>query len=801
MAFLKNPGVLGINARNLLFVRPYNKGKALKLADSKLITKSFLSARGIPVPRLYATIRSRGDLEKFDFSSLPNSFVLKPNQGSGGEGILLIWDQRDGQYILSDGRLLSQEALEEHIADTLDGRFSISGVADAAFFEQLLICDDRLAQFTYKGLPDIRVVVYNLVPVMAMLRLPTKKSKGKANLHQGAIGVGIDIAKGQATHVVQGSQIIDEIPDAGSIRGLKIPFWDTILMIASKVQLETNLGYLAADIAIDNTSGPVLLEINARAGLAVQIANLAPLRKRLERIQGIKVTTPEKGVRLAKDLFGNVFEKEIKHISGKEVVGIVEPIKVVVGSKPYRAMARLNPDVEKTQFDAQFAKRIGLFDSFEKSPSSFKLKFILAGRRVQTVASLMPLETTNHQIVIGRRDLNDFLIDPTKSDVESKGIEALPSIEKKNVSSDSIPARHFREVDSLLAEIDEKIKLLYHLRPINLIMERRRFFSDQIDNPHFVYPSLQFEPYELKDRLNGLHLDDSVLGRLFQRKRLEILRKIDLLEHRGTAFFYDKSVELFGVVTHAVLNAAEQRLKEKPPHFLEDPPVITSEMALKRFQRFFYHHGLKHWKAQFKKNIVSDCVAGKRGAFFIRKDVKFSETRFKMVLAHEVQTHIFTAENGSHQPYKIFQRGTGGYLATQEGLAIYNQEKVVSHLTPKHFWNPSLVVLIHVAQKSSFRDVYEKAISMGFSQEKAFQFALKVKRGFEDTSASGAFTKDLVYFVGRQMIEDFVKKGGDLKRLYIGKIDLASLEEIESLTTLVTPKYVPDFLSMDNLDS
>ena len=166
-----------------------------------------------------------------------------------------------------------------------------------------------------------------------MLRLPTKESEGKANLHMGAVGVGIDIAKGQATYCTYKNKIIEELPEGlGKIRGLKIPYWDEILNISSRVQLITNLGYMAIDICIDKNSGPVLLEINARAGLGVQIANLAPLRKRLERIEGVKVTTPAKGVRIAKDMFGNIVEKEIEHLSGKQIIGTEE--NAGVGHQP-----------------------------------------------------------------------------------------------------------------------------------------------------------------------------------------------------------------------------------------------------------------------------------------------------------------------------------------------------------------------------------------------------------------------------------------------------------------------------------
>jgi len=794
MALFSNHGILGINARNLLYIRPFNRRKAVKMADSKLKTKNFLSARGIPVPRLYGTIRSLEELEKFDFSSLPNNFVLKPNRGAGGEGILPIWDRREGQYVLSDGRLMSQRELEEHIRDVLDGRFSISGIADTAFFEQLLVCDERLAKFAYKGLPDLRIVVHNLVPVMAMLRLPTKRSHGKGNLHQGAIGVGIDIAKGECTHAVEGVQIIDEIPGVGPIRGFKIPYWDDILMVASKIQVETNLGYLAVDISIDQNTGPVLLEINARAGLGLQIANLSPLRRRLEQIQGVKVPNPEKGVRVAKDMFGHVVEREIKSMTGKEVIGTLEPAKLLVGSQPFRVLARVNASIEKSQIDQQFAEDVG-FVKAQTEGADHKAKFILAGKRVQTIMSLTDLSTKDYKMVIGRRDLAGFLLDPSKKpEDEISGIEALPT-EVEKVSPNTLavtkPAqKNYRLVDEAIVEIDQQIKLLYHLKPLNLESEREAFLAGDIENPQFIYPELKFDPYKLRERLDKLEMDDSILGRLFQRKRQEILQKIDLLEHRGTSHFYGRSSLLFGEVTQDLLALAQTRLSERPSSFPQEKGVINADQAQRVFEKFFKAAGLLNWRVKQKKEMVSDCVAGKKNTFFIREDVQFTPTRLAMVIAHEIETHIFTAENGKLQPYLLFQRGTGGYLTTQEGLAIYMQEKAVEHETPKHFWNAALVVLIHKAQTGSFRDVYELACEMGY-KEKAFQFALKSKRGLEDTSQLGAFTKDLIYFRGRQMIKDFVADGGDLSRLYIGKIDLPSLVEIEQLPFLVSPTCLP----------
>ena len=203
----KKTGILGINARNLLYLRPYNQEKEIELADDKLKTKAFLSARGISVPKLLGVINNVYELHKFNFDKLGNEYVLKPNLGFGGEGIIPILRKENDNFISSKNQIYSINYLKNHIIDILIGNFSLGHQVDKAFFEKLIISDEIIGRYAYQGLPDIRVIVHNLVPVMAMLRLPTKESNGKANLHQGAIGAGIDLAKGEITHLYHNNEI------------------------------------------------------------------------------------------------------------------------------------------------------------------------------------------------------------------------------------------------------------------------------------------------------------------------------------------------------------------------------------------------------------------------------------------------------------------------------------------------------------------------------------------------------------------------------------------------------------------
>ncbi len=783
-------GILGINARNLLYIRPYNKKKAVKLADSKLKTKHFLSARGVPVPKLHGVIRNREELEKFDFNSLPASFVLKPNFGYGGEGIIPVVGREGDDFISASGKKIPLDVFIEHIGDTLDGRYSLTGSSDIAFFEQLIICDDRVGQFAYKGLPDIRVVVHNLIPVMAMLRLPTVASDGKANLHLGAIAAGIDIAKGVATHVVENKKIVE---GPKGLRGLEIPYWDEILLICSKVQLITNIGYLACDIALDKTNGPVLLEVNARAGLGVQIANLAPLRKRLERIQGVKVTTPEKGVRIAQDMFGNKVEKDIQNISGKAVVGEKEMVDVIGKKGPIKVLASVNPVVEGSVIDSNLAETIGLV-SDEKSAegSKIKLKFTMSDIRVQTIAGLEDLSLKDFKLVIGKRDLLNFLVDPSRTYKEKGKIPEFKGVSLDDMDSSS--KVNYAAVDNALSDIDRQIKLLYHLRPVNLEDERLNFFRRKKSNPQFVYPDLKFDPFRLREKLKKIECDDSPLGQVFEAKRQEILRKLSLVEHIGTDAFTDKSFDLFSRPDGEILKAARDYLAGKPHSFPYEDLNIGHEEAADRFEKVFKDYGLSNWKVKIKESMVSDCMAGKKGALFVRKGAMFSETRIKMLIAHEIETHILTAENGATQPYKIFNRGLAGYLETQEGLAVRNQMLVTDHDVEKNYWAALSVLAVDAAHDKSFREVSEMVKDLGFSEGRAFQVALKVKRGLEDTSFKGAFTKDFVYFKGFHDIKKFESEGGDVKDLYTGKFHLRDLDLVKEVPNLAPAKLIPKWL-------
>ncbi|MHC1716675.1 MAG: sugar-transfer associated ATP-grasp domain-containing protein [Candidatus Dojkabacteria bacterium] len=383
--------ILGLNRRNQEYVRPYNSPSAKAIADNKILTKKVLTAAGINTPSVYKLIKNLKQLKFLDWDSLPKSFVIKPNQGTGGNGIIVFYGKKKGEnsWIRPNGSTMTQKDITLHIENILDGRFSMGDRSDIAIIEERVRTDPLLKQYSFKGVPDIRIICFNGVPIMAMTRLPTKKSNGTANLHSGAICTGLDISTGITTYSMQMNtnsffsdtyEMIDyttDLKENKKLSGIQIPNWDEILTIALKCQKASKLGYVGVDIAVDVEKGPVVFELNARPGLGIQVANQAGLRWRLEKIKDLEIKSIKHGIRVAKNLFGGEIEESIEAISGRKVVNITEKITLFYNSNNI-ADSKKAKVLEKENFTAfmdtgiltsrirqSLASRIGFLDTLK----------------------------------------------------------------------------------------------------------------------------------------------------------------------------------------------------------------------------------------------------------------------------------------------------------------------------------------------------------------------------------------------------------------------------------------------------
>lgn len=298
---LRARGVVGLNQRNSDYIMRYNPRHLYPLVDDKVYTKQLALEKGIAVPELYAVLSTQHETAELDhIVETHQEFVMKPSHGSGGNGILVVDGRLGNSYRKANGDLVSSAAIVHHASNIVSGMYSLGGASDQALIEYRVQFDPFFSHISYQGVPDIRVIVFRGVPIAGMVRLPTRASDGKANLHQGAMGIGIDLQTGVSKGGVCDDKAIDRHPDTGyETTGLEIPHWDEIMKLAIRCADTVGLGYLGVDIVMDRNRGPLMLELNARPGLNVQIANQAGLHDKLKRIERIEQLPTDVDARLA----------------------------------------------------------------------------------------------------------------------------------------------------------------------------------------------------------------------------------------------------------------------------------------------------------------------------------------------------------------------------------------------------------------------------------------------------------------------------------------------------------------------
>ena len=298
---LRRAGILGLNRRNLDLIMPHNPRALFPRVDDKLLTKQLCEQHGIPVPRTLAVIEHQGDIHRFvELVAAHDEFVIKPASGCEGRGIIVIAGRREAHWLTSSEEELTLDDLRYHLSAILSGLYSLGGQDDHAIIEQRIVRHPIFADLAVGGTPDIRVILYRGVPTMAMVRLPTQQSRGRANLHQGAIASAINLTTGVTFGGVHLGHTITAHPDTGArLAGRTIPAWDLILASAIKLAACLGLGYVGVDFVLDASGLPVVLEANARPGLAIQVAHNSGLVPRVALIEKATPSAPGLVARLA----------------------------------------------------------------------------------------------------------------------------------------------------------------------------------------------------------------------------------------------------------------------------------------------------------------------------------------------------------------------------------------------------------------------------------------------------------------------------------------------------------------------
>ncbi len=817
-------GILGNNARNLLYIKKFNDKKGIRLANNKLQTKDFLIERGIPFAKTYGIIANRKELYEFDFAYLPKkNFIVKPNHGSKGQWVYIVkyieeepiesptkeepipyaqsklhqrWSQikkvffqefdndhhHNGKYQIWN-ELLTDQEFRRRLVDILDGKYSMTLWGDKIIIEEKLVAGELFKDFCEFGLADIRVIVFNLVPVATMIRVPTKDSGGKANLAQWGLWFGIEVGSGKITSLLWKNKIYKtKFPKKfAHFHNKKLPYWNDILFLSSKVQYFVNLWYLALDRVITN-EWPKLLEINARAWLEVQKVSDTKLKNILDKIADLKIIDPEKWVEIAKSLFTP--EKSDLFWQNK-LLYLSQYANFIIKEKEEEEKLDVIVEVDLNKSGNYMSQK--LFDKIKENKREWYLdlyenEIVLKKNKFSTLESL-----ADNKIILGNKTASHYLVKPIH-----KTFEIVNIINPMYIAP--LEATELHSIDQKIEKLNKRLNLSSRLRPINYFSELDKFITFHGKyNPTFKYRWPQEEKLmQTKDEIVKLQEQLSKLTSGFKQlfidklEELETRRNLILAYSRqdfDTIAVYNR--KLFGEFDNELLKIAREKIfttKEDNQKLLWEP------LTLSEIERIIEKYLAD--KKIFGVDIVFSYTNLSRISVIMWKDIKisiskhgvFREKELLSILAHEVDTHLVRYLNGLKSWWNILKSGTWNYLKDEEGLAIYNASKML----PEEYEKDSIYKKYHLVKEAENLD-FKKLVNIiefmypQYSKEFYFKTALRIKKWIIHTDYIHpwtVFVKDKIYLEWYKNIKHRAINWKLDDKIYKGKIKIHDLDFI-----------------------
>ena len=323
-----------------------------------------------------------------------------------------------------------------------------------------------------------------------------------------------------------------------------------------------------------------------------------------------------------------------------------------------------------------------------------------------------------------------------------------------------------KKVDRDVSRVIGKIGNSY-FNPLNTHEEKKKVFKDNTYNPKFKYTPPKKTLESAEKMLNELKTDNTVYGQLLRRKIKELQNTLGMIKNTGKKNFTNYSLKVYGRPSQELVRTAKKILK------------IDEEEVWKKYSKLSVHKKFTDtfmlnkydWEVKEKNMVAGAAVNSKKRTLFLNKEKDFSERDVKRLIIHEIGTHVARYENGKKQKYAMFSFGFPNYIETEEGFAAYNEYKC-GLLSPKILKTYAGRVLANdLSLKNSFCAVYNSLLEY-FPKNDAWTLTLRAKRGLSDTSKPGAFTKDHIYLKGFLNVKKYAERGGDIKKLYIGKIGI-----------------------------
>lgn len=582
-----------------------------------------------------------------------------------------------------------------------------------------------------------------------MVRMPTDRSDGKANLAQGGVGFGLGIASGEITSCFVDRRFYAARFPKGyaPFEKRKIPHWDSILLYSSEIQLFTNLGYLALDWVI-TPDGPKILEINARAGLEIQNVCGLPLKDRLEKLGKMKVADPEKGVEIAKALFD---PEKRQTVSEDRILCLSQNAKLAPkGGAKVSVMVRVDLSREGTS----------VHSSLREAADGAKIEFE-GGAKISLGEFHVSETPESGEIVLGKTAVKDFFIRPVHKAGEGAVAKSF------GIAEDEIPET--LQIDRDVSEISRKLNVTGILRPKNYYEELDAFIaSGGRYDPFFRYDlpapetlSNYWKSLETAEEAVRKRLKSSPrLANAYVEKIRELKLRIELIEavaKQDFAGLLEANVALYGGFSKVVHDFSKTR-----PKNVVQGNLLSKEELSRAISEKLREVGHPEVPVRFVSREGSRIAVavGDAPRINVAEGAKIRDVEITGTLEHEIGTHLVRRMNGEKTGLKLFQSGTGFYLRDEEGLAVWRS--LQTYENPEY--RDAHVFKYEVCRKacgSSFSSLAEFVRNADPERdlERVFKACVRAKRGVCDTSSShsgAAFLKDKVYLDGVEKIEKWV---------------------------------------------
>jgi len=808
--------ILGMNRRNLQYVKKLNPKKSIRFVDKKYRTKHFLSQRWIPVWETYAFIKDSKELYNFDFASLPcDDFVIKPDRWSKWRWIFLVKRNINTEVVKSNWfdlltklwfyvemeilpflfklqwKFLTDFELKKKMSMILDGTYSMWNNPDSILIEEKLMPGSWFERFCEFWLADIRVVVANLVPVAAMVRMPTKSSWWKANLAQWWVGIGIDIIGGFVKNLVIGWKYYqNDFPEKyKDFKGFKIPFWTDILSSSVNAQYFVNLWFVGVDWVITE-DWPKLLEVNWKAGLEIQNISLLPLQRVLSKIIDLDIATPQKWIEVSKSLFSL---KKTSWLSKSKVVYLSQ--KWILSCKKedlgnYDVIVEASVSKQQNLMSPKVAEKILWSSSFTLSLLGNPVKFI-------DIDLIKSDSLSWFRIQLWTDLLQSYYIQPIH-----KSHPSIDFFESKKIMMDEVD--DLQIFDQKLFELWLKMNFTKILKPVNYWDEFDKFVSKQWKyNPVFKYkfPSndvvslMESSIKNLFDRYKKWGSFQSVFANLFYEKLDELKVRLDLLKAYKKQDFeaiYKNNELLYWEFDDELVSKVEDKLEEIIPF---DKIKLWSKLSMEdvvyRVKKYLRKYNIRWVDIKLDTNLLPRIVIGKWKVMKVKLNPSafWYDKELDGQLVHELGVHLKRALSGKQKWWLLLEKWTWFYLKDEEWLAVFQAENYLKKLFPEYenyaIWKK--YYLCYNAQSLDFSQMV--TLLKGLDKKhwekhvlrQHFNTILRIKSWIKDTSKVHKWAisfKSKVYLDGYLLIKNLVENGEDLKKYMMWKIKTEDLKFI-----------------------